>query len=309
MGKYKIFVDGSSGTTGLRIADRLAERDEFEILKISEADRKDVRARAAVINESDLSFLCLPDDAAREVMPLVREDVRILDTSTAHRTAPGWVYGLPELHRAEMASARLISGVGCNATSAITALLPLARAGLIEEARIECRVGSSEAGANADEGSAHSMRSRVLRVVNPFVHRHMAEVVQELSMEQSSFTMGVTAVELVRGIQCLAHVTLNRQVREAEIWKLYRAAWNGEPFVSFTPAKPAHFRIPDPRFVIGSNRVLTGFMLAEDGHRMIAASAIDNLMKGAAGSAVQCANLMFGLPETEGLDMMPVYPA
>ena len=90
MGKYKIFVDGSSGTTGLRIADRLAERDEFEILKISEADRKDVRARAAVINESDLSFLCLPDDAAREVVPLLRDDVRILDTSTAHRTAPGW---------------------------------------------------------------------------------------------------------------------------------------------------------------------------------------------------------------------------
>ena len=98
MGKYKIFVDGSSGTTGLRIADRLAERDEFEILKISAADRKDVHARAAVINESDLSFLCLPDDAAREVVPLLREDVRILDTSTAHRTAPGWLYGLPELH-------------------------------------------------------------------------------------------------------------------------------------------------------------------------------------------------------------------
>ena len=98
MGKYKIFVDGSSGTTGLRIADRLAERDEFEILKISEADRKDVRARAAVINESDLSVRCLPDDAAREVVPLLRDDVRILDTSTAHRTAPGWVYGLPELH-------------------------------------------------------------------------------------------------------------------------------------------------------------------------------------------------------------------
>ena len=121
--------------------------------------------------------------------------------------------------------------------------------------------------------------------------------------------MGVTAVELVRGIQCLAHVKLARRVREADIWKLYRAAWAGEPFVSFTPAKPAHFRIPDPRFVIGSNRVLTGFMLAEDGERMIAASAIDNLMKGAAGSAVQSANIMFGLPETEGLEMMPVYPA
>lgn len=98
MGKYKIFVDGSSGTTGLRIADRLAERSEFTILPISEAERKDVHARAAVINESDLSFLCLPDDAAREVVPLLRPDVRVLDTSTAHRTAPGWTYGLPELH-------------------------------------------------------------------------------------------------------------------------------------------------------------------------------------------------------------------
>ena len=103
MGKYKIFVDGSSGTTGLRIADRLAERPEFTILSISEADRKDVHARAAIINESDLSFLCLPDDAAREVVPLLRPDVRVLDTSTAHRTAPGWTYGLPELHGAREA--------------------------------------------------------------------------------------------------------------------------------------------------------------------------------------------------------------
>ena len=95
MGKYKIFVDGSSGTTGLRIADRLAERPEFTILSISEADRKDVHARAAIINESDLSFLCLPDDAAREVVPLLRPDVRVLDTSTAHRTAPGWTCMAP----------------------------------------------------------------------------------------------------------------------------------------------------------------------------------------------------------------------
>ena len=121
MGKYKIFVDGSSGTTGLRIADRLAERDEFEILKISEADRKDVRARAAVINESDLSFLCLPDDAAREVVPLLRDDVRILDTSTAHRTAPGWVYGLPELHgtREALKTATRVAVPGCHATGFI----------------------------------------------------------------------------------------------------------------------------------------------------------------------------------------------
>ena len=133
MGKYKIFVDGSAGTTGLRIADRLAERDEFELLQISEADRKDVRARAAVINESALSFLCLPDDAAREVMPLVREDVRILDTSTAHRTAPGWVYGLPELHgtRAALQTATRVAVPGCHATGFIAPVAPLVERGLI----------------------------------------------------------------------------------------------------------------------------------------------------------------------------------
>ena len=278
---------------------------------------------------ADIAFLALPHRAsAQEAVRRLDAGQRVVDLSADFRLRSAedykkWygvdhpapellseaVYGLPELHRAEMANARLISGVGCNATSVITALLPLTRAGLVEEARIECRVGSSEAGANADEGSAHAMRSRALRVVSPFVHRHMAEAVQELGLPQERFTMGVTAVELVRGIQCLAHVKLARRVREADIWKLYRAAWAGEPFVSFTPAKPAHFRIPDPRFVIGSNRVLTGFMLAEDGERMIAASAIDNLMKGAAGSAVQSANIMFGLPEPEGLEMMPVYPA
>ena len=219
------------------------------------------------------------------------------------------VYGLPELHRHEIAGARLVSGVGCNATAAISALLPFARAGLIDDARVECRVGSSEGGANAGEGSSHSLRSRTLRMITPFVHRHMAEVVQELHIPEEMITMGETAVELVRGIQCLAHLRLSRQVREAEIWKLYREAWTDEPFVSYTPARPAHLRIPDPRFVLGSNRILTGFALADDGRRVIAASAIDNLMKGAAGTAVQCANLMFGLDETCGLDMMPVYPA
>ena len=278
---------------------------------------------------SELAFLALPHRAsAQTAAALLEAGLKVVDLSADFRLksaeeykkwygvdhpAPQYlseaVYGLPELHRAELAKTRLVSGVGCNATATITALLPVARAGLIEEARIECRVGSSESGAGADEGSAHSVRSRALRVVTPFVHRHAAEVTQELSLPLSSFTLGVTAVEMVRGIQCIAHVTLNRQLREADLWKLYRAAWNEEPFVSFTQAKPAHFRIPDPRFVLGSNRVLTGFMLAEDGRRMIAGSAIDNLVKGAAGSAVQSANIMLGLPETDGLDMMPVYPA
>lgn len=279
--------------------------------------------------EADAAFLALPHRAsAEEAKRRLEAGQRVIDLSADFRLRSAedysrWygvehpcaellgeaVYGLPELHRAEMANARIVSGVGCNATAAITALLPFARAGLIEDARIECRVGSSEGGAGGGEGSAHSLRSRALRVAAPFVHRHMAELVQELGLPEERVTMGITAVELVRGIQCVAHLTLSRQLREADVWKLYRAAWNGEPFVSYTPARPAHLRIPDPRFVIGSNRVLTGFALADDGRRAIAASAIDNLMKGAAGSAVQSANIMFGLDETCGLDMMPVYPA
>lgn len=281
------------------------------------------------VREAELVFLALPHRAsAAEAKKRLEAGQKVVDLSADFRLrdpkeyerwygvehpCPEYlseaVYGLPELHRQEMAGARLISGVGCNATATITALLPFARAGLIEDVRVECRVGSSEGGANAGEGSSHSLRSRTLRMITPFVHRHMAEVVQELGVPEKAMTMGETAVELVRGIQCLAHLKLSRQVKEADIWKLYRAAWANEPFISCTPARPAHLRIPDPRFVLGSNRVLTGFALAEDGRRVIAASAIDNLMKGAAGSAVQCANLMFGLDETCGLDMMPVYPA
>ena len=278
---------------------------------------------------ADLVFLALPHKAAAETAKKrlsagqkvvdLSADFRLKDQQQYRR----WyetehpcpellgesVYGLPELHRSEMAGTRLISGVGCNATSAIFALLPLAKAGLIENARIECRVGSSEGGAEAKEGSSHALRSRSLRVVSPFLHRHMAEVLQELSLPEESISMTVTAVELVRGIQCIAHVTLKKTLREADIWKLFRTQWANEPFVSISPAKPAHFRIPDPKFVLGSNRVLTGFALAEDGRRAIMASAIDNLIKGAAGSAVQSANIMCGLDETSGLEMMPLYPA
>ena len=141
MAKYKIFVDGSAGTTGLRIADRLAARPEFEILTISEADRKDVHARAAVINESDLSFLCLPDDAAREVVPLLRPDVRVLDTSTAHRTNPDWLYGLPELGdtRAKLPAATRVAVPGCHATGFIAPVAPLVEKGLVpKETQLCC---------------------------------------------------------------------------------------------------------------------------------------------------------------------------
>ena len=128
----RVFIDGSAGTTGLRIADRLAARDDLEVVTLTGEARKDPAARAAAINGCELAFLCLPDAAAREIVPLVDPAVKLLDTSTAHRTAPGWVYGLPELGRREaIAGANRVAVPGCHATGFITLAAPLVAAGLL----------------------------------------------------------------------------------------------------------------------------------------------------------------------------------
>ena len=174
---------------------------------------------------------------------------------------------------------------------------------------MELRVGSSEAGGAPSQGGHHPYRDRTLRVYEPFRHRHLAEVIQECGLNPSILTMTMTAAPIVRGVQMLAQVRLTSKVKEADIWKAYRAMAAGQPFWFLSPSRPAHLRLPDPRHVLGSNRALTGFSLHEDGERLLVVSALDNLMKGAAGTAVQCANLMMGFDETAGLTMKPVYPA
>lgn len=288
-----------------------------------------VTPEEALNAETDIAFLALPHKASWATIVEYRKrgvkvadlsaDVRLRDMAMyrewygQEHPAPNLmdeaVYGLPELHREELKKTSLSSGVGCNATAAILGLAPLAKAGLIADARMELRVGSSEAGAAPSQGGHHPYRDRTLRVYEPFRHRHLAEVVQECGIESSAFTMTMTAAPIVRGVQMLAQVRLSRKVKEPEIWKIYRAAVSDQPFWSLSPARPAHLRLPDPRLVLGSNRALTGFSLHDDGERLLVVSSIDNLMKGAAGTAVQCANLMLGLDETAGLTMRPVYPA
>ena len=279
--------------------------------------------------ETDIAFLALPHKASWQVILEYRKrgvkvadlsaDVRLKDLAEykewyeqehpAPQLMEEAVYGLPELHREELSGASLASGVGCNSTCAILGLYPLAKAGLIADARMELRVGSSEGGGTPSQGGHHPFRDRVLRVYEPFRHRHLAEVIQECGINKSAITMTMTAAPIVRGVQMLAQVRLTQKLKEAEIWKIYRQSTAGQPFWSLCPARPAHIRLPDPRLVMGSNRALTGFVLHEDGERLLVVSAIDNLMKGAAGTAVQCANLMLGLEETSGLKAVPVYPA
>ncbi len=227
--------------------------------------------------------------------------------------APEWlgkfVYGLPELHREELKTANYVSGVGCNATASNLALLPLVKADLIERDApviIEIKVGSSESGAEGNLGSHHAERASVIRTFSAFGHRHTAEVIQEMGLSRVSLTM--TAVDLVRGVLATAHAQLKPGVEKKDLWKAYRAAANENPFVRVVKESRGVYRVPEPKILAGSNYADLGFELDESTGHVVSICAIDNLMKGAAGSAVQCMNLMLGLEETAGLAFMGLHP-
>jgi N-acetyl-gamma-glutamyl-phosphate/LysW-gamma-L-alpha-aminoadipyl-6-phosphate reductase len=229
----------------------------------------------------------------------------------AEHPNPAWldrfVYGLPERQRAALAGARYASGVGCNATATILALAPLADAGLLKQAVVEVKVGSSEAGAQPSASSHHPERSGAVRSFKPTGHRHQAEVVQALG---GGFDLhfSVTSVELVRGVLATAHCFLNRPVEEKDLWKLYRAAYRDEPFIRLVKSSTGLHRYPEPKLLAGSNYCDVGFEVDPDTGRVVVMAAIDNLMKGAAGSAVQSMNVMLGWDETAGLTFPGLHP-
>jgi len=279
------------------------------------------------VEPCDVLFLCMPHGVAakeigrwRELAPLVIDlsaDFRLRDPSAVERwygaphAAPDVLrealYGLPELRREELQSASLVSGVGCNATAMTLALLPLARAGLIERAICDVKVGSSESGADPSVGSMHALRARTTRTYSPSGHRHLAEVEQSLGNLDVDAT--ITAIDMVRGVLCTAHVTPTRSVDQKELWKLYRGAYSDEPFVRIVADRSGPNRFPDPRVLVGSNHADVGFSIDERSGRIVALCAIDNLVKGAAGSALQSMNVALGIDETLGLGFPGLHPA
>ena len=274
----------------------------------------------------DLLFLALPHGrAAEQIKQFAALAPRIIDLSADFRLndpaayeewygrshpAPEWlnkfIYGLPELHRDSLREANYVSGVGCNATAVNLALSPLAREGLIQQAIIEVKVGSSEGGNSFSAASHHPERSGALRSFAPTGHRHQAEMRQELG--EFALHFSATAVELVRGILCTAHVFLNQDLPEIELWKLYRTAYGNEPFVRLVNERKGIYRYPEPKILAGSNFCDVGFAKDERSGRIVVLSAIDNLMKGAAGTAVQAMNLMLGYPETTALTFTGLHP-
>ncbi len=277
----------------------------------------------------DVLFLAQPHGQAQHnIEQLVPLADKIIDLSADFRlrsaedyqkwygephAAPGWlekfVYGLPELHRGEIAGARYVSGVGCNATASNLALLPLVKAGLIDLSApviVEIKLGSSESGVEGNTGSLHAERANVIRTFSAFGHRHTAEVMQELGLTDISLTM--TAVDLVRGVLATAHARVKPGVGQKDLWKAYRAVATENPFVRVVKEQRGIYRVPEPKILSGSNYADIGFDLDESNGHVVSMCAIDNLMKGAAGTAVQCMNLMLGLDETTGLEFAGLHP-
>jgi N-acetyl-gamma-glutamyl-phosphate/LysW-gamma-L-alpha-aminoadipyl-6-phosphate reductase len=228
--------------------------------------------------------------------------------------APDWlgrfVYGLPELYRESLAGARYASGTGCNAIVTLLALWPLYRRGLVRESVVEVKVGSSEGGNKASPASHHPERAGVVRTYSPVGHRHLAELIQELGLnpDQHHLHFSVTSVGIVRGALATCHCLLHEAMDERQVWRFYREDYGDEPFVRLVRSRRGIHRYPEPKILAGANYCDLGFVADEGQGRLVVIAAIDNLMKGAAGNAVQTMNVMYGWPETLGLEFPGLHP-
>ncbi len=217
------------------------------------------------------------------------------------------VLGLPELYRERLRAARLIAVPGCIATAAILALRPLVDAHLLGPSPVvvDSKSGSSASGRDSGPAGLHAERAGVMRAYAPEGHRHTAEIEQETG---SRIALTCHAVEAVRGVLATCHAFLARPVEEKELWRTYRSAYGSEPFVRIVHESDGLYREPEPKILAGTNYCDIGFAVDRHAERVVALAALDNLMKGAAGGAVQCFNVRHGFPETTALEFLGLHP-
>ncbi len=339
----KVGIVGGSGYTGGELLRLLLRHPKVEVAQVtsdSMAGKPIGRAHPNLrkvtdltftphsdLEPCDLLFLAMPHGRSMARMPdfLVRAG-KVIDLSADFRLKdPALyreyygvehprpdllaqsVYGLPELHREAIRQATLVSGPGCIATAAILAIHPLAKAGLIDPERlvVDAKTGSSAGGVDGGTASQHPERSGVMRIYAPAGHRHTAEIEQETGVKVA---LSCHAVEAVRGILATCHAFLRESVTSKDLWRVYREAYQGEPFVRIVTEAAGLYRYPEPKILAGTNFCDLGFALDAHANRVVAVAALDNLMKGAAGTAVQCMNLVAGYPETMGLDFLGLHP-
>ena len=310
----KVFIDGSAGTTGLRIADRLAARPEIELLSISEEGRKDVNERAKVINSADLAFLCLPDAASREVVPLLRPDVKVLDTSTAFRTDPNWVYGFPELRgqKEKIKNACRVAVPGCYASGFISIMRPLVELGLAGAGDFYSCTGISGysgggkkmiADYESPDRPAHSKLDAPKSYGLGLAHKHLPEM-QKISGLARTPAFVPVVCDYYSGMQVLVPLDLKLAGTTAEA--VAEGIANYYKDGATVTVHALNEALPEnglySNAMAGSDRMELYMTVNAAGDQMMLVSLFDNLGKGSSGAAIQCMNLMLGLDEVAGLE-------
>lgn len=308
----KVFIDGKAGTTGLRIFDRLSEREDIELISLSEEDRKNPECRKKAINSADVAFLCLPDEAARESVSFVENpNTVIIDTSTAHRTAPDWAYGFPELsenHKHKLLTSKRIAVPGCHASGFIALVYPLIEAGVIsKDILLSCFSLTGYSGGGKKMIAEYESEEREVLLSSPRQygltqqHKHLKEMVMVTGIN-SAPVFCPTVASFYSGMEVsvplFASQLLNGKTVE-DIKNLYKEKYNGT-FVKYVEnadeggflAANAHSGYDNMEITVCGNA-----------ERILLVARYDNLGKGASGAAVECMNIAIGADITTGLTL------
>ena len=306
----KVFIDGREGTTGLRIMERLSARKDIELLIIDEALRKDTEARREMIAKSDVTFLCLPDAAAREAVEMAPDRVKIIDASTAHRTLPGWAYGFAELsaaHRQAIATGNRIAVPGCHASGFNSLVYPMIHSGLMSaDYPVTCHSVTGYSGGGKKMIAQYQDENRDPELGSPRqygltqMHKHLKEMkaVPGLAMEP---IFNPIVADYYAGMVVTVPVftsLLKGKPSLAAIREMFAAHYAGQQMVKVVEGDDA------PGFLGANNlagRDIMEILITGNDERVLLTSRFDNLGKGASGAAVQCMNIALGLDETTGL--------
>ncbi|MCI9395330.1 MAG: N-acetyl-gamma-glutamyl-phosphate reductase [Lachnospiraceae bacterium] len=314
--KKKVFIDGSEGTTGLRIDERFRRRDDIELLHINPELRKDPEERKKMIRASDITFLCLPDEAARESAALAEgEDVVIIDTSTAHRTEEGWAYGFPELsdaHRTAIKEGTRIAVPGCYATGFISLVYPLIAGGILpKDYPVSSFAISGYSGAGKKTIAAYESadRPKELSAGREYAltqqHKHLKEMKKITGLARTPLFSPIIDdyySGMVVSVQLYADMLSRKELPES-LLDFYADYYKNRQFIKVSAADD---ETAAGGFLAGNS--LSGWdglkiYVTGNADRMVVSSQFDNLGKGASGAAIQCMNIILGCDESKGLDL------
>ena len=306
----RVFIDGAEGTTGLRIRERLAQRKDLALLAIDPERRKDPAARTELLNACDLAILCLPDAAAIEAVSMIENPaVRVIDASTAHRTAPGWAYGFPELsaaHRAAIVAGNRVTVPGCHASGFVSLLYPLRAAGLVgSDYPASCFSLTGYSGGGRKMIAQYEAERTDTALDSPRVyglsqnHKHLREMQAVCSLDAPPVFLP-TVADFYSGMSVSVPIflrLLSRPVTPGQLKAVYEAHYGAQTLVRV--AEPPEDGFAPANRLSGSDAM--EITVWGNDERMTVNATFDNLGKGASGAAVQCLNLMLGAVETEGL--------